>query len=95
MSKQQQIAEATARAKAADAERVAVRQAAEAKGLQAFVAANTGYVRGSSWDSVIKVSGNTFACKDSLKAHGARWHSASKSWVFASAEEFFAAMAAI
>lgn len=73
----------------------AIEKAAADKGLRAIVTANVGIVRGSSWDSVILVCGNTFACKETLKTHGAVWNNAHKSWVFASTEAFLGAMAAI
>lgn len=73
----------------------AIKAAAAVKGLQASIMANTGYVRGSSYDTVVLVSGNTFNCKEALKAHGAKWNAAGKAWVFASEAEFLAAMAAI
>ena len=73
----------------------AIKAAAATKGLQASIMANAGYVRGSSHEMVVLVTGNTFNCKETLKAHGAKWHAASKAWVFATESEFLAAMASI
>lgn len=68
---------------------------AAAKGLEVFFSANTGYVKGSSWDTVILVYGNTYPIKDTLKVAGAVWSGRSKCWVFASLEGFQSALASI
>ena len=88
-------AEANAATAARKAPAKAIIEAAAAKGITATITANVGIVRGSSRDSVILVSGNTFKIKDALKANGAVWHATSKAWVFAAEEAFNAAMAAI
>ena len=88
-------AEANAATAARNAPAKAIIEAAAAKGLTATITANVGIVRGSSRDSVILVSGNTFQIKDTLKASGAVWHAPAKAWAFASEEAFNAAMAAI
>ena len=52
------------------------------KGLNAFVTANTGFLRGSSYDDIVFVSGNTHEHAELLKAHGAKWNSREKAWMF-------------
>lgn len=52
------------------------------KGLNAFVTANTGFMRGSSYDDIVFVSGNTHEHAELLKAHGAKWNSREKAWMF-------------
>ena len=52
------------------------------KGLNAFVTANTGFMRGSSYDDIVFVSGNTYEHAELLKAHGAKWNSREKAWMF-------------
>lgn len=84
-----------ARRAAMQAEADAIQAAAAAHGLTAHATANVGYCRGTSYDTVVLVGGNTFAHKDALKAHGATWHGPSKSWVFPSVEAFMAAMKAL
>lgn len=73
----------------------AIEQAAAAKGLRAFITNNPGFIRGSNYDTVVLVSGNTFACKEVLKAHGAQWVGREKSWCFKGTEAAAAAFAAI
>ena len=73
----------------------AIEQAAAAKGLRAVVTSNAGFVRGSSYDTVVLVSGNTFASKEILKAHGAQWVGREKCWAFRGTAAAAAAFAAI
>jgi hypothetical protein len=73
----------------------AIKSQAAAKGLEIFYSANTGYTKGSSWDSVILVFGNTYHVKDTLKSNGATWSSRSKCWVFADEANFLSALAAV
>lgn len=73
----------------------AIKAEAAAKGLEIFFAANTGYVRGSTYDTVILVFGNTYPIKDTLKANGAIWSGRAKCWVFANEQAFTTALAAI
>ena len=75
-------------------EQATLKAAAAAKGLEVFFMANIGYLRGSSYDEVAKVCGNTYPIKDTLKQHGARWLGAEKCWVLHTAD-FTAALAAI
>ena len=88
-------AEALADYASVRAEENELKAEAAKKGLKISITANTGYVRGSSWDSVILVTGGAFPVKDILKANGARWLASEKAWVFANADEFKAALAAI
>lgn len=62
-------------------EQATIKSAAAAKGLEVFFMANIGYLRGSSYDEVAKVHGNTYPIKDVLKQHGARWLGTEKCWV--------------
>ena len=77
------------------AQEAAIKAQAASKGLEIFFSANTGYVRGSSYDTVILVYGNTYPIKDTLKANGAVWSGRSKCWVFANEGAFTTALAAI
>lgn len=47
------------------------------------------------WETIPAIGGNTFAVKDILKAHGARWHGTCKVWYFASSEAREAALDAV
>lgn len=88
-----------AEAIASEAARVAPEKAliaaAAAKGLTVSFVANVGFFRGSSYDTAVLVSGNTFGVKDTLKACGAIWNGAHKAWVFNGTAAFEQALAAI
>lgn len=58
---------------------------AEALGLKAGESVGRGY-------GTPALAGNTFACKDALKAAGARWISADKVWGFESWDALEAAL---
>lgn len=88
-----------AEAAAAEAARIAPERAliaaAAAKGLQISIIANIGLMRGSNYDQIVMIGGDTFAHKDALKAHGASWHAASKRWMINGVAAFERALAAI
>lgn len=73
----------------------ALKAAAAAKGLQISLLANIGLMRGSAYDTIVVVRGDTFACKDALKAAGAQWSGAQKGWMFNGAAALERALAAI
>ena len=72
-------AEAVAAEAARKAPEVALIAAAAAKGLQVTMTANTGYLKGSSRQDVAVITGNTFAIKEQIKAHGGRYTNGS--WI--------------
>lgn len=88
-------AEAVSKEEARTAPELALVAAAAAKGLNIAIIANTGFFRGSSYDTAVLVTGNTFGVKDVLKSRGATWNGAHKAWVFNGTAAFQAALNAL
>lgn len=88
-------AEAVYKEEARTAPERALAATAAAKGLNIAVIANTGFFRGSCYDTAVLVTGNTFRVKDVLKSHGATWNGAHKAWVFNGTPAFQAALNAL
>lgn len=53
------------------------------------------YLKGSNGYGFCAFGGNTFAIKDTLKAHGAKFAGDSKAWYFETTEQAEAAIAAL
>lgn len=49
----------------------------------------------NDWSDACAVAGNTFAVKDALKTHGARWNGAAKAWMFTDQAAMVAAINSI
>lgn len=50
---------------------------------------------GAGWKTAHALGGNTFAVKDTLKAHGARWNGVCKVWQFETREALEHALQAL
>lgn len=69
--------------------RDALNAKASALGLKA------GEINNGGWGGVPAIGGNTYAVKDVLKAHGARWNGVCKVWAFESQAALESALDAV
>ena len=88
-------ADAQALEEARTAPEKALVAAAAAKGLRVSMVANVGLMRGSSYDTIVLIGGDTFAAKEVLKAHGAAWNAAQKCWMINGTTAFERALATL